>query len=415
MPLQRVGGEFTMKGLPGFLPSDPSTIKRTDGIDNDALGAILGGPQWNRRAVMSLAALGAAAVGLPVNNAIAQSGDRSAQLPAIPIGRTVTLPSTRETVSSGVLDPSRAAAVTVDSGDVVHYPDTWTHWGNEAKYGLSFEEREPIRKKYPSGPYSNVGPVAVRGAEPGDVIELRWLKMRPIDWGWTSFPLGVGALPKYFDRPYLRYLRFDAQRETTEFVPGVKVPLAPFQGVTAVQPADDKPVSAILAGNYGGNLDLPEIIVGTSLFLPVQRPGGLVWTSDSNAAQGDGVICQTAIETAMEDMRIQYILHKQVTLQGPLVETPTHWINIGFGDSLDLALADCIIRMLRWGSRVSGIDQRDLYALYSVAASYRVTQYSNQTGTVYAAVPPKAVHGMLPKTIFSGELQSRIATMTRST
>ena len=402
-----------MTNLPGFQPPKPRTIERIEGINNESLEASLRRPRWNRRAVMSLAALGAAAVGLPPSKAVAQPPDRAAQLPAVPLGRTVTLPSTRETVSSGVLDPSRAAAITVESGDVVHYPDTWTHWGNEAKYGLSFEEREPIRKKYPNGPYSNVGPVAVHDAEPGDVIELRWLKMRPIDWGWTSFPLGVGALPKYFDRPYLRYLRFDAQRETTEFVPGVQVPLAPFQGVTAVQPADDKPVSAILAGNYGGNLDLPEIVVGTSLFLPVQRPGGLVWTSDSNAAQGDGVICQTAIETAMEDMRIQYILHKRVPLEGPLVETPTHWITIGFGDSLDLALADCIVRMLRWANRASGIDQRDLYALYSVAASYRVTQYSNQTGTVYAAVPPKAVHGMLPKELFTPAMRTRISELLR--
>ena len=158
-----------MTNLPGFQPPKPRTIERIEGINNESLEAILRRPQWNRRAVMSLAALGAAAVGLPAGKAVAQLPDRGAQLPALPLGRTVTLPSTRETVSSGVLDPSRAAAVTVESGDVVHYPDTWTHWGNEAKYGLSFEEREPIRKKYSNGPYSNVGPVAVHGAEPGDV------------------------------------------------------------------------------------------------------------------------------------------------------------------------------------------------------------------------------------------------------
>lgn len=331
-----------------------------------------------------------------------------------PAGKTHELPSTKQTVSSGVLDPTRPPAITIDSGDVVHYPNTWTHWGNEAKYGMDFVEREPIRKRYPTGPYSNVGPVEIRGAEPGDVVELRWLKMRPIDWGWNSFPLGVGALPHYFDRPYLRYVRFNEARDSVEFLPGVKVPLAPFQGVVAVQPAGDKPVSAILAGAYGGNLNLPELVVGTSLFLPVQRPGALIWTSDSNAVQGDGVVDQTAIETAMEDMRIQFVLHKRMPLDGPLVETPTHWILTGYGSSLDDALTECVTRTITVISRLSGLDPRDVYALASIAVNYRVTQYSNQTGSVYATVPPKAIHGMVPKSIFSPELLARMDRSSRN-
>jgi acetamidase/formamidase len=399
-------------GMLRFQHGDRPRLDRMEGLDRDVLDATR--DQTNRRTALKIAGSGLLAGLVPAIPAIAETAGATVPMLTVAPGKTHELPSTKETVSSGVLDPARPAAVTVESGDIVHYPNTWTHWGNEAKYGLSFEQREPIRKRYPSGPYSNVGPVAVRGAEPGDVIEMRWLRMRPIDWGWTSFPLGVGALPSYFDRPYLRYLRFDEKRETTEFMPGVTLKLAPFQGVVGVQPADDKPVSGILAGSYGGNLDLAELVVGTSLFLPVQRPGGLVWTSDSNALQGDGVICQTAIESAMEDMRIQYILHKRVPLDGPLVETPTHWIAMGFGDSLDKALTDCVIKLLKWTSRTSGFDQRDLYALFSVAASFRVTQYSNQTGTVYATVPPKAIHGMVPKSIFSSELQTRIANTARS-
>lgn len=367
----------------------------------------------SRRSALVAGGLGFFAGSVSSNGASAQPASPAGALPNYAVGKTHELPSTKETVSSGVLDPARGAAITVESGDVVYYPNTWTHWGNEAKYGMDFAQREPIRKKYPSGPYSNVGPVAVRGAQPGDLIEMRFLKMRPIEWGWTSFPLGVGALPSYFDKPYLRYLKFDASRETTEFVPGVTLKLAPFQGVVGVQPAGDKPVSGILAGSWGGNLDLPELVVGTSLFLPVQRPGGLVWTSDSNAAEADGVICQTGIESAMEDMRIQYILHKNVPQPEPVVETPTHWIAIGFGDTLDQALTDSVIKMLKLGNRLTGIDERDLYALYSLATSFRVTQYSNQTGTVYAAVPPKAIHAMLPKSIFSADLQARMSKALR--
>jgi acetamidase/formamidase len=135
-------------------------------------------------------------------------------------------------------------------------------------------------------------------------------------------------------------------------VNGVTIPLAPFQDIVALQPKNDKPVSGILAGPYGGNLALPEMVVGTSLLLPVQRSGGLFWTSASVAAQGDGVVDQTGIETAMEDVRIQFALHKNVPPDGPMVETPTHWIGFGFADhSLDAALVACLRGMIKWISK----------------------------------------------------------------
>ena len=297
----------------------------------------------------------------------------------------------------------------------MHYDGTWTQWANEAKYGMSFEEREPIRKKYPAGPYSLIGPVEIEGAMPGDVIECKMLKLRPIDWGWNSSPKGVGALPADFKKSYLRYLKFNQDRSAAEFVPGVSIPLAPFQGVFAAQPVGDKPISAILAGPYGGNLDLPELIAGTSLFLPVQVPGARIWTGDSNGAQGDGVVNQTAIETALEELRVQYLLHPKVALQGPMVETPTHWIGLGFGETLEAALVSCLRQMLTWTSAATGIALEDCYGIYSVGASFRITQYANQTGTVYSAIPPKGVHCMLPKSLFSMELQTKLASSLRGT
>lgn len=367
-----------------------------------------------RRRVLQMAAGGLLLGASGAVSSSARAKDVGESLPEIPPGRTHVLESTKDTVSMGVLDPARTPAITIDSGDIVHYPNTWTVWGNEAKYGLSFDEREPIRKRYPSGPYSNVGPVAVGGAEPGDVLEMRWLRLRPINWGWNSFPLGVGALPHDFDKPYVHYFRFDKERRFAPFVNGITIPLAPFQDIAALQPKDDKPVSGILAGPYGGNLALPEMVAGTALLLPVQRSGGLFWTSASVAAQGDGVVDQTGIETAMEDMRIQFVLHKQVRLDGPMVETPTHWIGLGFADSLDAALVACLRRMIAWTSRVAKLDPRDVYPLCSMAASFRVTQYSDQTGSVYTSVPPRAVHCMLPKSIFSPELRATISQAARS-
>jgi len=330
-----------------------------------------------------------------------------------PSGRLHVVQSSADTVRVGAMDPKAPAAAIIDSGDTVHYPNTWVNWADEAKYGMSFEEREPIRKKFPAGPYSLVGPVEVRGAQPGDVIECRMVRLRPIAWGWNSTPKGVGAIPEDFDTPYLHYVKFDDGRKFAEFAPGIRIPLAPFQGVMAAQPAGTEPVSGILSGAYGGNLVLRELVEGTSVFLPVQVAGGRLWTGDSHAAQGDGVVDQTGIETAMEDLRIQYILHKGLALSAPLAETPTHWITLGFGPSLDDALTASLREMIAWLSQASGLGKQDVYALCSLAGSFRVTQYAHQVSTNYRNVPPKAVHGLMPKDLFDAALRRRVEAALR--
>ena len=269
--------------------------------------------------------------------------------------------------------------LTIRSGDVVSYPDTWVNWANEAKEGMSFADREPIRKRYPQGPYSLIGPVAVESAEPGDVIECRMLRLRPISWGWNSAPKGVGALPGDFEEPYLHYLHFDRDRSYTDFAPGVRIPLAPIQGVMAAQPAGTEPVSAILSGRYGGNIVLRELVAGTSLFLPVEVPGARLWTGDSHAAQGDGVVDQTAIETAMEDLQIQYVLHKRVNLAAPIAETPTHWIVLGFGKNIEDALTASLRQTIDWLSRATSLSNLDVYSLSRSPRSFRITQYAQST------------------------------------
>src|SRR5271170_1457161 len=245
---------------------------------------------------------------------------------------------------------------------------------------MSFADREPLRHRYPRGPYSMVGPVEVSGAQPGDVVECSITRLRTIDWGWNSFPLGVGALPADFAEPYVHYFRFDDARAATQYVQGITLPLAPFLGVMGVEPAGNAEVSAILAGPYGGNLVLRELTVGSSLFLPVAKPGGRVWIGDVHALQGDGVVDQTAIETAAEDLTIRFVLHKHVPLAAPLADTPTAWIALGFADNLDDALVACLRAMIAWLHAASGISAGEAYALCSMAASFRVTQYAHQTG-----------------------------------
>ena len=316
--------------------------------------------------------------------------------------------STTETVRSGYLDPSAPAAAAVLPGDTVRYPNTWTHWGNEAVYGMTFAEREPLRHRYPHGPYSMVGPVEVTGAMPGDVIECTPLALRTIDWGWNSFPLGVGALPSDFAEPYLHYFRFDDDRRVARYTHGISLPMAPFLGVMAVEPAGDQPTSAILAGPYGGNLVLRDLHVGSSLFLPVAKPGGRIWIGDVHALQGDGVVDQTAIETAAENLEIRYDLHRQVGLGGPLAETADSWILIGFADDLDDALTGCLRELIHWLAAATDLTESEAYALASMAVSFRVTQYAHQTASAYSSAPPKAVHAVIPKSIFPRALRDQI-------
>src|SRR6204780_1147102 len=261
---------------------------------------------------------------------------------------THVVESTKDTVRSGFLDPSAAPVASIASGDTVSYPHTWTHWGNEAVFGMSFADREPLRHRYPNGPYSMLGPVEVTGAEPGDVVECSITALRTIGWGWTSFPLGVGALPHDFAEPYLHYFTFDDARTTAEFTHGIKLAMAPFLGVVGVEPAGDDPVSAILAGGYGGDLGLRGLTAGGHPFLPVGKAGARIWNGDVHALQGDGVVDQTAIETAAEDLEVRYDLHKGVALGGPLGETETAWIVIGFAGDLDDALVACLRETIRW-------------------------------------------------------------------
>ena len=133
-----------------------------------------------------------------------------------------------------------------------------------------------------------------------------------------------------------------------------------------------------MSGPYGGNLVLRDLGAGSHLFLPVAKPGGRMWTGDVHALQGDGVVDQTAIETAAEDLQIRYDLHKRVALRGPLGETDTSWIMVAFAASLDDALVACLREVIYWLPAAAGITGPEAYALASMAVSFRVAQYANQ-------------------------------------
>ncbi|MGO9975971.1 MAG: hypothetical protein ACLP01_24850 [Solirubrobacteraceae bacterium] len=149
------------------------------------------------------------------------------------------------------------------------------------------------------------------------------------------------------------------------------------------------------------------------MFLPVFKSGARVWSGDANAAQSDGVVDQTGIESAMEELRVQYFVHKSVELGGPTVEKPTHWVVTAFAESLEAALPECVRTAMGWLDQHAGIDRRDAYTLCSLAISFRVTHWADQTGSVFSATPPKTIHAMIPKDVLGERVLQRIGESMR--
>jgi acetamidase/formamidase len=321
-----------------------------------------------------------------------------------PVGRTHTLQSiVGETVELGLFDPRRPPVLTVDSGDVVVYPNTLTHFLGGVQRGTLIEEIAQLRRDHPGrGPMTLVGPVAVRGAEPGDVLELRLLRCDPIEFGFNfnnPSDLGTGALPDEFPEGQVRYFELDRESMTTQWGPHIRLPLSPFQGTLGVCPDVAEPVSAVPPGPHAGNLDLRELVEGTRLFVPVWKAGGLVYTGDTHVAQGDGEVNLTAIESAMRELRLQVILHKRVPLRWPFVETPTHWLALGMHRDLHEAFRLCLHNMLGFLVRCVGLTPHDAYGLSSIAVNFRITQVVDVA---------QGVHAMLPKEIFAPALRQQI-------
>jgi acetamidase/formamidase len=325
-------------------------------------------------------------------------------------GRTHVVDSIAgETVELGRFDPTRAPILTIDSGDTLVYPNTLTHFLGRVRPGVSIAEIAQLRRDNPGrGPHSIIGPVAVRGAEPGDVLELRFLRLDPIDFGFNfnnPVDLGTGALPQEFPEGQVRYFDVDRATMTTDWGPRVRIPLGPFQGTIGVSPPVNVPVSSVPPGQYGGNIDLRELVEGTRLFVPVWKPAALIFTGDSHIAQGDGEVNLTAIESAMREVRVQVILHKEAPLRWPFAETPTHWIPLATHTDLNEAFKTCLRNTTDFLTRGAGLAPLDAYGLASVAVSFRITQVVDVN---------QGVHAMIPKDLFVPDAQAEVDPLRRA-
>jgi acetamidase/formamidase len=218
------------------------------------------------------------------------------------------------------------------------------------------------------------GPVAVRSAQPGDVLVIDILELEPADWGFTMMRPGTGFLNGFGS--WLRTYPIDRVRGVIEFAPGIDIPLAPFLGQMGVAPADG-PRRTIPPGTFGGNLDCREMVAGTRLRLPVFVPGALFSCGDGHAAQGDGEVCLTAVECAMT-ARLRFDIERLPWIRGPLLETAEEWLTFGAAPSLEAAATEALEAMLDLLGQVAGLDRSSAYGLASGAVDLRINQLVNR-------------------------------------
>ena len=400
-----------------FQKSAADRLLHMDEVDQEKLDSYLTARGRSRRKLVRASSfMGLLAAIEPWFGQLARAADTSMPPEATgsrrnEAGRVHVVESNKETVRLGVFDATLPPILSVDSGDTLSFPNTWSHFLNAMQPGVPVETLAKLRVDNPGkGPHSIIGPVAVNGAEPGDVLEIRYKTLRPFTWG-AAFnnpgSLGTGLLPQDFEHGQVKYMDLDLRAMKAAFAPDISVPLKPFQGTLGVAPPDGyypalSPgvTSSVPPGPHAGNLDLSELSEGSTLFIPVWKPGALIYTGDSHAVQGDGEISITALETRMKDMRIQVVLHKQKNFAWPVAETHTHWIVVGLDKDLNAAMTLAARNAIQFLQTRAKLTAHDAYALCSIAVSFRVTQVVDIV---------RGVHAMIPKSLFTGALRKQIS------
>lgn len=245
------------------------------------------------------------------------------------------------------------------------------------------------------------GPVFVEGAEPGDALKVFIKELRPSGWGWTANIPGFGLLTEDFTEPYLKLWTLSGA-DTASFLDGVNVPLKAFPGTIGVAPAEPGHHSVVPPRACGGNMDVRDLGAGTTLYLPVQVAGALFSVGDTHAAQGDGEVCGTAIESPME-ITLHFEIVKGANLRAPQFETPGpvtrhldskgYYVTTGVQPDLLGAAKDAVSAMVEHLSKTYGLSPEDAYLLSSVACDLRISEVVD--------VPNYLVSFYLPLSLFS--------------
>ena len=325
--------------------------------------------------------------------------------PEILPGALHSLRATPETVHWGYFDPTLAPALTVRSGDLVQVQAV-THHAGDAPDLMMDDDIARIFRNVPEadrhpGVHIMTGPIAIEDARPGDMLEVRYLRMTPRLRYGSNLAANWGYLYKEFgekERVTIYELDENAQAASAVYaydfpgrylVPGtithcpecdreralegIRVPVRPHLGTAGVAPDAPGRTSTVPPGLHGGNIDNWRIGAGATMFYPIQVNGALFSVGDPHISQGDGEISGTAIEASL-DVLMQIVLRRDFTFNSPLLETPRHWIVHGFHEDLNQAMRDASLDMLDLLTTHRRLSRNDAYSLMSVAADFGVTQ-----------------------------------------
>src|ERR1700736_2566416 len=249
------------------------------------------------------------------------------------------LPATLDTTQWGWFDNAQPPVLRVNSGDTIVL-ETMMHSHNQVVPGTTIEQIKKTRTDFPGrGPHTLTGPIYIEGAQPGDVLKVTLNKIVPRAYA-TNFnvPGMFGEFPTKFPEGQVKYFYLDLERKVAEFAPGIEIPLAPFPGTMGVARAEPGQYSSVPPGRYAGNIDIRDLTEGAALYVPVFVKGALLWTGDSHAAQGNGEINLTALETAYKEMNVTVEVIKDMKLDWPRIETKDSWITVGIDRDLNKAL-----------------------------------------------------------------------------
>ncbi len=339
----------------------------------------------------------AMAIAASATAAMAQSIAITSKYP----GKVHLLPATLETTQWGWFDNAQPPVLKIDSGDTVVF-ETMMHSHNQVVPGRTIEEIKKLRTDNPGrGPHTLTGPVFVNGAEPGDVLRVSILNIVPRAYA-TNFnvPGMFGEFPGIYADGQVKYLYLDMDKMETEFLPGVFIPLKPFPGTTGVARAQPGRYSSVPPGEYAGNIDIRDFSEGATLYVPVWVKGALLWTGDSHAAQGNGEVNLTAIETAYKEMAVNVSVVKNMKLDMPRIETPTHWITMGLDSDLNLAWNQALAQTIKFIGEQRGQSAEAAALTMASVSDCRVSQVVNIK---------KGIHCLTPKDVSASGIPERPA------
>ncbi|HMA38942.1 MAG TPA: acetamidase/formamidase family protein [Gemmatimonadales bacterium] len=309
------------------------------------------------------------------------------------------LPATPRTVTYGYYSAAATPVLHIASGDtlevetlITNRPDRLEGAG-VAPADVQQSLRDIVAQVTDRGPGGHIltGPVYVDGADSGDVLEVRILAIDlAIAYGYNGC---AGFLRSNCDSTNTtRIIPLDRGRMVARFAPDLDIPLHPFFGSMGVAPPRDSGrVSSNPPGIHAGNMDNRELVAGTTLFIPVHVAGALFEVGDGHAAQGDGEVDQTAIETSLRG-RLQLIVRKDLHLAWPRAETPTHVITMGMDKDLTRATQIAVQQAIDFVAAYRGWSKMEAYRLVSVACDVRVTELVDGNVGVHVMIP-KAIVG----------------------